>query len=126
MNNAESATQTMVADYLRLRYPSVIFHSDSAAGIKLTMGQAVRVRRMQSGRAFPDLFVCEPRGGYHGLFIELKREGTRVYLRDGSLTADPHIREQAAVLGELRKRGYKAEFGIGFQACRDIIDGYLA
>lgn len=90
------------------------------------MGQAVRQKKLHSGRAWPDLFIAEPRGGFAGLFLELKREGTTVYLKDGSLTANKHIREQAAALESLRKRGYEAGFAIGFDEARAEIESYLA
>lgn len=62
---------------------------------------------------------------YAGLMIELKRDGTRILKRDGSLVADGHIREQQALLAELEKRGYKACFAIGFDQAKQIIDEYL-
>lgn len=62
---------------------------------------------------------------YAGLMIELKREGTRIYKKNGGLVADEHIREQARMLDELRERGYAAHFAIGFDQAKQIIDEYL-
>ena len=146
----ELELQAQVADYIRLRYPSVIFHSDFGSGIKLTMGQAIRQKRLNGGRrAWPDMFIAEPRytkaeckvvdpeinkvidENYtlryqkYGLFIELKREGTRIFKKDGRLVADEHIREQFDMLADLRQRGYAAEFGIGFDATKKLIDDYM-
>lgn len=128
-----------VCDYLRLQYPSVLFHTDFAAGVRLTMGQAVKNKRLQAGRAWPDLFIAEPmdrmeirdrekvRVFYHGLFIELKTEGTKLYLKDDvTMVANPHYQEQAAILKFLEKKGYKAVFCCGFDECRKVIDKYLA
>lgn len=123
--NSEASLQKMVTDYLRLRYPGVIFRSDFASGLKLTMGQAVAHKRLQHSRAFPDLQILEPIGNYHGLFLELKKEGTRVYLKDGSLSTDPHIQEQAAMLRILNSKGYKAEFAIGWSDAVSKIDNYF-
>jgi len=61
----------------------------------------------------------------HGLFIEIKKAGTRIFKKDGTLVADQHIREQFDVLEQLRKRGYMAEFACGFDEAKKIIDGYL-
>lgn len=80
---------------------------------------------MQAGRAWPDLQIAEPRNGYAGLFLELKRDGVRIYKRDGELVADEHIREQAALLERLRDKGYMAEFAVGFSQAKHIIDDYL-
>ena len=60
-----------------------------------------------------------------GLMIELKKEGTRIFKKDGTLVADEHIREQFDMLEDLRRRGYAAEFGIGFENTKKIIDDYL-
>lgn len=126
----ELELQAQVADYIRLQYPSVIFHSDFGSGIKLTPGQAMRQKRIQGGRrAWPDMFIAEVRSlgdrYYHGLFIELKKAGTRIYRKDGRLVSDAHIREQFDMLEQLRQRGYMAEFACGFDEAKKIIDEYL-
>lgn len=126
----EADLQIMVADYLRLRYPNVLFHSDFGSGIKLTIGQAAKQKRMNGGRrAFPDMFIAHPTWRtprhYCGLFIELKKEGTRILKKDGALVADEHIREQFDVLEQLRKQGYAAEFACGFDEAKRLIDDYL-
>src|SRR6476469_9418041 len=111
----EAQLQLQICDYLRLQFPGVIFRSDVAAGIKLTMGQATRHKRLQSSRAYPDLFLAHPIGSFHGCYIELKRPGTKLHKADGSLYADPHVREQAEMLQALRERGYVAEFAVGLE-----------
>ena len=58
----EAQLQEQVADYLRLQYPDVLFHSDFGSGIKLTPGQAARQKRQNGGRrAWPDMFIAETR-----------------------------------------------------------------
>ena len=129
----ELELQTMVADYLRLQYPNVLFHSDFGSGIKLTMGQAAKQKRLQGGRrAWPDMFIAEPRSVrrgedkyyYDGLFVELKRDGTRLVKKNGE-PANDHIKEQLDLLAELSLRGYAACFAVGFDDAKKIIDEYL-
>ena len=129
----ELELQAQVADYLRLQYPNVLFHSDYGSGIKLTPGQAVKQKRLQGGRrAWPDMFIASatPKMGYKGcfilfgLFIELKRDGTRLKKKSGKW-ANEHIKEQAEILHELREEGYAAEFAVGFDEAKKIIDEYL-
>lgn len=115
----------MLADYLRYNYKNIIWRFDLAADLKLTIGQASKHKRLQQHRGYPDLFIAEPRGKYHGAYIELKRPGTRIFKKDGTLVADEHIREQFDVLEQLRKRGYMAEFACGFDEAKEIIDNYL-
>lgn len=143
----ELELQAQVADYLRLQYPSVLFHSDFGSGIKLTPGQAMRQKRLQGGRrSWPDMFIAEPKNvkaeckvitdgdvikeahfldQKYGLFIELKKAGTRIYRKDGRLVSDAHIREQFDMLEQLRQRGYMAEFACGFDEAKKIIEEYL-
>ena len=130
----ESDLQQQVADYLRLQYPKVLFHSDFGSGIKLTMGQAVKQKRQNGGRrAWPDMFIAEPvprcvngswKYEWHGLFIELKKEGTRLKKKNGEW-ATPHIAEQNKVLDQLEEKGYMAEFAVGFNQAKEVIDNYL-
>ena len=135
----ETDLQAQVADYIRLQYPDVIFHSDFGSGIKLTMGQAIKQKRLNGGRrSWPDMFIAEPKTvripkegimgcdyRLFGLFIELKREGTRIFKKDGKLVADEHIREQFDMLHDLRARGYAAEFACGFDEAKKLIDDYM-
>ena len=121
----ESDLQVQVADYLRLRYPKVLFHSDFGSGIKLTQGQAMKQKRQNGGRrGWPDMFLAEPKNGLHGLFIELKKAGTRLKKKDGTW-ASSHLEEQNEVLNQLQKKGYAAYFAVGFEEAKDIIDDYL-
>lgn len=121
----EAEIQQCVADYLRFQYPNVIFHSDFGSGIKLTMGQAVKQKRLNGGRrAWPDMFVAEPTLDYSGLFIELKKDGTRLKKQNGEWSSE-HIAEQARMLSELQARGYKADFALGFDQAKNLIDDYL-
>ena len=130
----ESELQTMVADYLRMQYPFVLFHSDFGSGVKLTMGQAIKQKRQNGGhRAWPDMFIAEPIEvdpgelswrRYAGLFLELKKEGTRLRKRNGEW-ANEHIAEQEVILERLRFRGYEARFAVGFDEAKEIIDHYL-
>lgn len=138
----ESDLQSQVADYLRLQYPNVMFHSDFGSGVRLTVGQALRQKRQNGGRrAWPDMFIActlkviirfdfnrnidvSERVPCGGLFLELKREGTRLKKKNGEWATE-HIAEQAKVLDDLRERGYCAEFAVGFDEAKRIIDEYL-
>lgn len=132
MTQTEAQLQEQVARYLRLQYPDVLFHSDFGSGVKLTPSQAAKQKRQNGGRrAWPDMFIAEPRPVpaecyeyMAGLFIELKREGTRLKKKNGEW-ATPHIAEQAATLEQLRRHGYVAEFAVGFDGAKRIIDEYL-
>jgi hypothetical protein len=120
---SEAQLHRQVCDYLRAQYPNVLFTSE-ASGLRLTMGQAVQMKRLRSGNGFPDLMIFEPRGSYHGLFIELKAEGTRLTKKDGTWATE-HLVDQGNVICDLAGLGYFAEFCIGFDEAKRIIDSYL-
>ena len=119
----EENLQIAVCNYLRAQYPKVLFNSD-LSGIKLTMGQAVKAKKLRSSKGFPDLVIYEPRGNYHALFLELKREGEKITNKKGELKTD-HLREQEEIIQKLNLKGYLACFAIGFDEAKRIIDLYL-
>jgi hypothetical protein len=121
---SEKTLHRAVCDYLRLQYPQIMFNSDLAGATKLTMGQAVAMKALRSNRGFPDLVIYEPRGGYHGLFIELKKEGEKLIKRNGDFVSD-HVAEQSDCMGKLGAKGYNCFFAIGFDEAKTIIDNYL-
>jgi hypothetical protein len=121
---SEEKTHLFVTMYLRTVYPKVIFNTDMS-GVKLTMGQAIKLNKLRSSKGFPDLVIYEPRGEYHGLFLELKRPGESIYKKDGSLRKSEHLEEQQSMHNELRKRGYKCEFAVGYDEAKVLIDNYL-
>ena len=123
-HSKESSIHEQVAKYLKLQYPKILFRTDFAAGMKMSIGQAKKHKDLQQGRSWPDLQVVAARKGYYGLFIELKRDGTRIFKRDKSFATD-HIREQNECMELLRSQGYSAQFAIGFEEAKKIIDEYL-
>lgn len=133
--SSEHDLYEQIARYLQLQYPSVIYRFDVGADLKLTPGQAAKHKRLHPERGYPDLFIAESSmniwhspvrewGLYFGLYIEIKKDGEKLTKKDGSWRT-PHIAEQAEMLERLRQAGYKAEFGVGFEGCKKIIDEYL-
>lgn len=142
---SEENIHQQVANYLRMQYPGILFRTDFAAGLKMTMGQAVKHKTLQAGRAWPDLFIAAPmyrnqKQDFYGLFIELKKDGTKLkrdkdakkplkgenFIRQAGDWFNQHIEEQAAVLQLLGMQGYCVSFAIGFDDAKGLIDKYLA
>jgi hypothetical protein len=121
----ESSLHQQVVDYLKYQYPKVLFRTDFAAGIKMTIGQAVKHKKLQKCKAWPDLFIAAPNDKYYGLFIEIKKDIDEVYLKSGKIKNDAHINEQWLLLTQLNLLGYAAYFGCGFDNIKMIIDNYL-
>jgi hypothetical protein len=125
MKRREEKVQLAVCKYIAMQYKDVIFNCDVGSGIRLPIGVAKKAKMMRSSRGYPDLFIAEPRGMFSGLYIEIKKEGAGVWLKDGSLSKNKHIQEQANMLDKLVDRGYLACFGVGFDMCKEIIDDYM-
>lgn len=121
----EKNLHSSVCKWLKLQYPGILFRTDYAAGMRLSIGMAMRQKTLQSHKGYPDLFIIEPRGSYAGLFIELKTETTKIFKKNGELISNPHIEEQHKMLEMLKDRGFVAEFGIGFDDIIAKIKTYL-
>ena len=123
MKKKEESLQIAVCRYIAHKYPDVIFSCDLASGMKLTIGQAVKAKKMRSSRAYPDLFIAEPRGGYAGLYLELKTVSP--WKKTGGLKKDKHLEEQSEMLDRLWLKGYMAVFAVGIDEAIKIIDNYM-
>lgn len=76
--------------------------------------EAVRLKRVGVKAGVSDLFFASPHGGYHGLWIEMKRK------HDGKLSAS-----QKEWLEDMRAAGYMAERADGAEEAIEIIERYL-
>jgi len=108
----EAAVQAAVIKWIKIKYPKILYCA-SAGGLKTSYTQAARMKATGYRRGFPDLAIYEPCNGFHGLFIELKKEGGY---------PSP---EQKAWIEELRKRGYSAFICTGFDEATRVIDNYF-
>lgn len=131
----EESIALKVAKYMQIQYPNIIYRFDVGADVKLTMGQAVKFKSLQGeNRGYPDLFIAKPSNGFHGLYIELKKDKSEVFLKDGKTlkrrinkkTGKCHNKEQYEMLEKLNKEGYLAVYGFGFEDTIDKIRNYLS
>lgn len=120
----EENIQIRVCEYLKLKYPAVVFYCDLASGMRLPIHIAAKNKKMRSSRGIPDLFIAKVIGDNCGLFIELKAESAR--LKGGGIVKSDHHEEQEGVMSKLRSEGYIAEFACGFDEAIKLIDTYLS
>ena len=83
-------------------------------GTRTSMGIARRMKAEGVLKGAADIFLPLPRGGSHGLFIEMKSA-------TGSAS-----REQKAFIAAMREAGYSAYICRGFEAAQAVILQYLA
>lgn len=121
---SEENVQKFLVMYLDISYKDWIYQMNYLSGAKLPIGLASKAKTLGHRKSIPDVMIFEPRGEYHGLFIELKRECTRIRKSDDSGFANEHIERQAAMLDRLTKKGYKAVFGCGIDEAMEIVNEY--
>ena len=68
--------------WLKIAYPCAYFDSDPS-GLRVSVGLRAILKSTRSNHAHLDLFIAEPRGQYHGMFIELKSKTP--FKKDGTL-----------------------------------------
>lgn len=113
----ESQEQTWLmqwAKYASVQYPEIDLLYHCPNGGSRNAIEAARLKAQGVKRGVPDLCLPVPRGDYHGLYIELKRQ------KNGVLSAD-----QKQWIESLRKQGYRVEVCKGFQSAADVIEEYL-
>ena len=89
--------------WLKIAYPCAYFDSDPS-GLRVSVGLRAILKSTRSNHAHLDLFIAEPRGQYHGMFIELKSKTP--FKKDGTLKKDAHLESQAQTMANLTTRGY--------------------
>jgi len=128
-NSRESDIQMALCTYCRLKYPKALFNVD-LSGVNLSKTQSGKAKMMRSGKGYPDFVLYEPKGQYHGLFIELKAEGTKLYKYnnhgiDYALPATDHIAEQLNMINKIREKGYFAALACGTDEAMSLLDEYM-
>lgn len=124
----EESVHAQFVEYIKINHPDIIFNTD-LAGLKLSIGLAKKIKQLRSSNGFPDVVIYEKgtvKGKcYNGLFIELKRDGVRLYKRDGTRVKNEHFDEQHEMHDKLKERGYYACFAIGLNEAITILNTYL-
>jgi hypothetical protein len=92
-------------------YAPLIFHIPN--GGKRDKKTAMVLKRMGVRAGVPDLFIAVPRDGYHGCFVEVKREG-------GVISG-----AQTDTVLALATQGYRVEVSEGLEATWSVILDYL-
>jgi len=59
---------------MSVKHPELKYLSGSLNGVRLTIGQAMKAKKVGMVKGYPDIFLPVSKMGFHGLFIELKRK----------------------------------------------------
>lgn len=116
MDRKESAEQAALMEWCAWnsgKYPELrlLFHIPN--GGSRNKAEAAHLKRQGVKAGAPDLMLPVARGGFHGLFIEMKAAKGRL---------SPF---QAEWIAALRGEGYRAAVCYGFGEARDTLVRYL-
>ena len=102
------------ARYAAIKWPELdlLYHCPNGGGRSKVEAARLKAQGVKPG--VPDLCLPVSRGGYHGLYIELKRQ------KHGTLSL-----EQKEWIERLIVQGYRVEVCHGFQEAADVIEDYL-
>ena len=81
---------------------------------KRSFAEGNKLKRMGLSKGFPDISILEPRGEFHGLYIEMKRKGNK--------PSD----NQISWIMELRKRNYCAMVCYSADEAITLIQKYMS
>jgi len=102
--------QVTVIQYCQ--YNSILCNHTPNEG-KRSLAEGKKLKEMGLSPGFPDISILEPRGKYHGLYIEMKRKGNKA------------TNDQISWIMELRKRNYVAMVCYSADAAIKLIDKYM-
>lgn len=108
----EAQEQIVVVDYCELWGIEIVHVANEG---KRTLANGRLLSRMGLRRGFPDLFIPTARKGYHGMFIELKRD----------IKCKPTEHQQRWI-NYLNRQGYYAVICHGAEEAIAEIDKYFA
>tara|TARA_R110001606_G_C14921396_1_gene596684 strand:- start:50 stop:385 length:336 start_codon:yes stop_codon:yes gene_type:complete len=107
----EYQLQKAVCKYLDLN--NVLYCGSMGGNYQAHISQRIKAKKSGYKRGFPDIFIYEPRGNYHGLAIELK------------IGYNKPSFHQLIWLNKLTDRGYLAMSSNGLDQTIEIINKYL-
>lgn len=108
----EHQEQKVLVRWFRLAYPSLVLFAipNGGARAKIT---AARLKDEGVLAGVSDLFLMAARGGYYGLFIEMKAVNGKLSTTQKQFVAEAH------------KAGYRAVVCYGFKEAQENINNYL-
>ena len=108
----EDAEQETVIQYCTLKKIKVVHIPNES---KRSLAYGAKMKRMGLSKGFPDLLFPTPHNGFHGLYIELKRDRT----------CKPTA-EQLEWISYLNSQGYRAKVCYGAGEAIDEINWYFS
>lgn len=127
LNTKRTEWQEQIAfcKWLKLQYPNIRFRSDIQSAGKLSPSMQNIKSIIDPFRGWPDITIYLKNRNFCGLMIELKRENSGLYLKDGTLSTGKHVQEQNEVHDFLRANGWQVVFAEGMADAQLKFKEYL-
>ena len=112
----ESEHQILVMQWAKLsegKYPELELLHHIPNGGQRSITTATRLKKEGVKAGVPDLFLPVARGGYHGLYIEMKKEGGRL------------SNNQKYWIKKLKEQDYNVEVCLGFEEAKNELSKYI-
>lgn len=111
---AEQVAQVNIMNWLQYNYPDEYKDTLHIANERrCSIQQGVLLKKLGVKRGVSDMFMAVPRGGYSGLWIELK------------VGKGKPSKEQQEFLARMTLRGYMAACVWGYEGATEVIASYL-
>lgn len=111
---SEHAEQVSLVQWFEVTYPALRIFAIPNGGKRGKL-EAMRLKQEGVRSGVPDLMIPVPCGGFHGLFVEMKKT------KGGTVS-----KEQKDWIAYLVKNGYKAQVCNGYKEARAVIESYLS
>lgn len=111
---SESTEQIIFVNRVRHFHPEVLIYAVPNGG-RRDPKEAARLKHEGVLAGVPDTFVAEPRGSWHGLYVEMKRQS-------GGRESDI----QRALRAKLTAKGYKVVVAYGAEQAYSAFLEYMA
>ena len=113
MRDGEHQIQVACVNWFRYQYPKSIIYAVPNGGPRNAI-VAAKLKAEGVLAGVPDLFVAEPKGEYHGLYVEMKN-GNQGRVSDN----------QKTLMDRLRNRGYRCEVCRSFEDFEETVNDYM-
>ena len=140
----EEGVQKTLSKMVKYKYPWAVFVSEQS-GLFVGFAAAEMLKTTRSNHLkHLDWQLQEPRGQFHGLYLELKSDRSKLYLKDGvtyradnrtvfkgkgntkvAVGKEDRIQEQRKSIWNRRDRGFAAFFACGVDEAIAIVDWYM-
>ena len=116
MELTEAQIQRSLILYIKMQYPNAILIVNPFSSFKLEPKQIKFAKQQGFESGQPDLMFVSRNKEFCGLAIELKRD---------KIVNNEHTKRQREYLEKLRLEGWQADFCIGYDNAKLMIDNYF-